>query len=73
MIFEKNLLRTDVGFWFGVTFDFSIEKYTNDQTGKLFEIERYLVGEKATETKQVLKCAVKKDIFSCNSVCDFAK
>lgn len=53
LIYKKNLMRPDIGIWFGVTFDEYLGKYKVDITGELFDIDRYWLRAKVSETKQV--------------------
>jgi len=46
-------MRPDIGIWFGVTFDEYLGKYIVDITGELFDIDRYWLRAKVSETKQV--------------------
>ena len=46
-------MRSDIGFWFGVTFDEYLGKYIVDLTGELFDIDRHSFRARVTETKQV--------------------
>ena len=46
-------MRPDIGIWFGVTFDEYLGKYKVDITGELFDIDRYWLRAKVSETKQV--------------------
>ena len=46
-------MRPDIGFWFGLTFDDHLGKYTVDLTGEIFDVDRYSLRGKVSETKQV--------------------
>ena len=46
-------MRSDIGFWFGVTFDEHLGKYIVDITGELFDMGPYSLRAKVSETKQV--------------------
>ena len=53
LIYRKKLMRPDIGFWFGLTFDDHLGKYTVDLTGEIFDVDRYSLRGKVSETKQV--------------------
>ena len=52
---KKDLMRPDIGFWFGLTFDDHLREYTVDLTGEVFDVDRYSLRAKVSETKQVIQ------------------
>ena len=53
LIYEKGLMRSGIGYWFGVTFDESLEKYIIDITRESFNMTRFPFKANVSETKRV--------------------